>query len=283
MSTRTPKASFEWYREVVRTGAVPAAVETTPVGDHQGIDIAGVHNARGIGGLETLDGRRVVDGLFFRTAGLHGITHDGRRALTQLGVDTILDLRGTTEVTQAPDEIDGVRLMHLPLHEPSDPEAGLFVGAAADESGESGLGGIYRQIVQTRGGEIAQGLRAITAAQGAVLAHCTAGKDRTGVFVAILLAALGVRDADIVRTYAQSSALLGTGFRAEVSTMMELASPDGSPVSGAVLDDLLASPRELIEEVLDVIRHDHGTVPEYLRSHGFSPEDLTALRRKLVA
>ncbi|SMQ73652.1 family 1 glycosylhydrolase [Agreia sp. VKM Ac-1783] len=280
---RTPKASFDWYREVVRTGAVPAAVETSPAGDHRGIDIAGVHNARGIGGLETMDGRRVHDGLFFRTAGLHGITLDGRRSLTLLGVDTILDLRGTTEVTQAPDEIEGARLIHLPLHEPSDPEAGLFVGAAADDSGESGLGSIYRQIVQTRGDEIVQALRAITAAQGAVLAHCTAGKDRTGVFVAILLAALGVRDADIVRTYAESSDLLGAGFRAEVSSLMQLTSPDGSPVPDAVLDDLLASPRELIEEVLGVIRHDHGTVTEYLRSHGFSAEDLTALRRKMVA
>ena len=280
---RTPKASFDWYREVVRTGAVPAAIDPTAVGDHLGIDVEGVHNARGVGGLETMDGRRVLDGLFFRSAGLHGITDDGRRTLTLLGVDTILDLRGMTEVTQSPDAIEGARVMHLPLHEPSDPEAGLFVGAAADESGVSGLGSIYREIVQTRGREITQGLRAITSAQGAVLAHCTAGKDRTGVFVAILLAALGVRDVDIVRTYAESGDLLGTGFRAEVSALMTLSSPDGSPILDADLDDLLASPSELIEGVLDVIRHDHGTVTEYLRVHGFSPDDLGALRQKLVA
>jgi beta-glucosidase/6-phospho-beta-glucosidase/beta-galactosidase/protein tyrosine/serine phosphatase len=280
---RTPKSSFDWYRELVSTGAVPPAAGTTPAGDHRGIDIDGVYNARGIGGLETMDGRRVLDGLFFRTAGLHGITDDGRRALTLLGVDTILDLRGTTEVTQAPDVIDGVHIMHLPLHEPSDPEAGLFVGAAADESGESGLGAIYRQIVQTRGGEIVQGLRAITAAQGAVIAHCTAGKDRTGIFVAILLAALGVRDADIVRTYVESSELLGAGFRAEVAALMSSASRDGSQVSDAALDDLLASPPALVEEVLATIRRDYGTVTEYLASHGFSSHDVTALRRRLVA
>jgi beta-glucosidase/6-phospho-beta-glucosidase/beta-galactosidase/protein tyrosine/serine phosphatase len=277
---RTPKTSFDWYREVIGTGTVPLAAETSAVGDHAGIAIAGVRNARGIGGLETLDGKRVREGLVFRSAGLHAITADGREELSGLGISTILDLRGTAEAAQEPDVFADVRVVHLPLHEPSDPDAGTVLGAAADASGELTLGDLYRDIVLTRGGEIVAGLREVASAEGAVLAHCTAGKDRTGVFVAVLLAAIGVRDDQIVRTYAESSERLGRAFRAEVSALLNASG--GTTIAEASLDRLLASPAELIEKVLAGIRHDHGTVAAYLAAHGFTSGELGELRRKLV-
>ncbi|PRY64313.1 beta-glucosidase/6-phospho-beta-glucosidase/beta-galactosidase [Glaciihabitans tibetensis] len=279
---RTPKASFDWYREVVRTGVVPTAVEQYPTGDHTGIDVPGVRNARGIGGLETVDGRHVREGLVFRSAGLHAITDEGRQALSELGVDTILDLRGRSEAARVPDEFPGVRLVHLPLHEPADPGAGSVLGAAADASGTPGLRDLYREIALTRGGEMVAGLRAIASADGAVLAHCTAGKDRTGVFIAVLLAAIGVRDDHIVRTYAESDERLGAEFRSEVMALLHPGSSGNSSFTEDALDDMLASPAELIEEVLETIRHDHGTVATYLAAFGFPSDELAGLRRKLV-
>lgn len=278
---RTPKASFDWYRDVVRTGAVPAAGVKALDGDHTGIDVGGVRNARGIGGLETLDGRRVREGLVFRSAGLHAITAEGRRALDDLGVDTILDLRGAAETTHDPDDFPGVRVVHLPLHEPSDPDAGIAIGAASDASGTPALRDLYREIALTRGDEIVTGLRTIVSADGAVLAHCTAGKDRTGVFIAVLLAAIGVRDDQIVRTYAESSERLGSDFRSEVSALLNPGT--GSAIAEDTLDELLASPAELIEGVLERIRHDHGTVAAFLSSHGYGADELNELRSKLVA
>jgi protein tyrosine/serine phosphatase len=123
-------------------------------------------------------------------------------------------------------------------------------------------------------------LRAIVSADGAVLAHCTAGKDRTGVFIAVLLAAIGVRDDQIMRTYAESSERLGAEFRSEVSTLLGLGS--AAAIAEDRLDDLLASPAELIEEVLASIRHDHGTVASFLGTHGFDTAELDELRSKLV-
>jgi len=279
---RTPKASFEWYRDVVRTGVVPVMAATVMPGDHTGIEVSGVRNARGIGGLETLDGGRVREGLVFRSAGLHAITEEGRQALSSLGISTILDLRGASETAHAPDQFPGVRVVHLPLHEPADPDAGILLGAAADASGTPGLRDLYREIALMRGAEIVAGLRAIASAGGAVLTHCTAGKDRTGVFVAVLLAALGVRDDHIVRTYAESSDRLGEEFRSEVLALIHPGSSGESTIAEDTLDDLLASPAELIEEVLESIRHDHGTVAAYLGSHGFSADELADLRHKLV-
>jgi protein tyrosine/serine phosphatase len=135
--------------------------------------------------------------------------------------------------------------------------------------------------VRTRGDEIVAGLRTIASAERAVLVHCTAGKDRTGIFVAVLLGALGVSDECIVRSYAESNDRLGEGFRSEVSALLGYGA-GGSALAEETLDQLLASPAELIEEVLRAIRHDHGTMVAYLEAHGLSQAELADLRRKLV-
>lgn len=279
---RTPKASFDWYREVVRTGAVPARIRRPLAGDHTGIDVPGVRNARGIGGLETIDGRRVRDGLVFRSAGLHDITDEGRSALRVLRVGTVLDLRGESEARRHPDDVPGARIVSLPLHDPHDTEAGIAIGAAADTVGALSLGDVYEEIVHLRGREIVDGLRAVVSTGDALLVHCTAGKDRTGIFIAVLLAALGVRDDLIVATYAESAERLGEGFRAEVSALVDARLVDGPALPDEVLDDLLASPAALIEQVLRTIRHEHGTIVAYLTAHGLAAGDLAALRDKLL-
>ena len=278
---RTPKASFEWYREVVRTGSVPAPHDQVSAGDHLGIDVPGVRNARGIGGLETLDGRRVRDGLVFRSAGLHGITEEGRHAVAGRGVSTVLDLRGATEVASYPDDLPDARVVHLPLHEPSDPDSGVLIGAAADAADSLGLAALYAHLVQSRGREIAAGIREIAMADGAVLVHCTAGKDRTGILIAVLLAALGVRDDQIVSTYAESGDLLGEGFRADVAELLPATHPEA--LTQGALDELLASPVGHIELALETIRRDHGTVAAYLGANGFTGDELADLREKFLA
>lgn len=281
---RTPKASFGWFAEVVRTGVVQPVPGAPATGDQVGIDLPGVPNARGLGGLRTVDGRTVKDGAVFRSAGLHGLGAEGRIALASFGVTTVLDLRGEAEVRRAPDIVDGdTRIVHLPLYEPRDAGVGLVVGAAADAAARLSLREIYLEVVRERASALVEGVREIAASDGAVLVHCTAGKDRTGVFIAVLLAAIGVRDDDIVRTYAESAERLGAGFLAEVSDLLERDVPVIAEVPTSVIEKMLESPAEHIEEVLAVIRHDHGTVAAYLKANGLGDAELARLRDKLLS
>ncbi|WP_158675608.1 tyrosine-protein phosphatase [Nocardia stercoris] len=112
--------------------------------------------------------------------------------------------------------------------------------------------------------------------------HCTLGKDRTGVLIAVLLAAIGVRDDDIERTYAQSSALLGDGFIDELAAVLGPELTAGSARSEAALEAILASPAAYIQDILAHIRYDHGTVAAYLLANGLEPEELERVRNKLV-
>ncbi|MFI6417132.1 family 1 glycosylhydrolase [Streptomyces sp. NPDC050842] len=280
---RTPKASFAWLAEAVRTGTVPSVPVEPLTGDHTGIDLPRVRNARGLGGLRTVDGRIVRDGVVFRSAGLHRLGDEGRTAIAALDITTLLDLRGEDEVRRAPDEVGTARVVHLPLHTPRNADAGAAVGAAGDVRGSYSLKDIYLEIVRERGAALVRGIREIATSEGAVLAHCTAGKDRTGVFIAVLLAALGVRDDDIVRTYAESSERLGDGFLAEVSGIFYGDGPEGARMPDSVIEEMLSSPADYIEGVLANIRHDHGTVAAYLLANGLEPVELQRVREKLLA
>jgi beta-glucosidase len=266
---RTPKPSFAWFRELIATGTIPASTGTNATGDHSGVEVGGVLNARGIGGLRTVDNRRVRDGLLFRTAGLHNITDEGTATLSGLGVSTVLDLRGDEEASRWPSlRGDAVTVSRLPLHH----------GRLSGQDAAVGLDGVYTSIVRDSGELIVAGIRAIAATtEGASLVHCTAGKDRTGVFVAVFLAALGVTDADIVRTYAESASRLGDDFVEQVARDLF-----GTVLPAEVAADLNSSTPDRIVAALALIRHGHGTVAAYLRHHGLTDDELTALRQMFL-
>lgn len=262
---RTPKPSFAWYRELIATGTIPTADKAAATGDHTGIDVGGVLNARGIGGLRTVDNRVVRDGLLFRTAGLHQITAEGTDTLASLGVCTVLDLRGDEEASRWP-SLGGetVTVSRLPLHH----------GRLSGQDAALGLDGVYTAIVRDSGELVVQGIRAIAATtEGASLVHCTAGKDRTGVFVALFLSVLGVTDEDIVRTYAESADNLGDEFVERVARDLF-----GTVLPEHIAADLNSSTPERIEAVLAMVRHSHGTVRAYLREHGLTDEEIVSLR-----
>ncbi|UCR89457.1 family 1 glycosylhydrolase [Mycetocola spongiae] len=264
---RTPKDSFHWFREVIRRGSVPAVAAGSTgapaTGDHAGITVQGVRNARGVGGLRLTEGGTVRDGALLRTAGLHALEPAGRDALLAQGVCTIIDLRGRAESSAAPDPSFGPTLVSLPLHEPG-------AGSGTLPS----LPAIYREIIEHRGADIVAGIREILAAgDGTVLVHCTAGKDRTGVFIALLLSAVGVCDEDVIASYAESAQRLGQPFAEEVQAHF-----GGVLIPEDMRDHLLASPAEYIVDTLAQVRRDYGSTWAYLLAHGLGEQELAALR-----
>lgn len=300
---RERKDSFFWFSKVVESNGacVPSSEEAgnnvaAPFdGDAAGIVIHGVPNARGIGGLMTVDGHhRLRNGLFLRSAGLNFMTPEGRNDLQRLGVRTIVDLRDSWEVTRWPYEVDGIEVLRIPLLAGSNPPDGstsdfIFSVAAARLSGANGeqtsrmgreiLKETYRNIVDNSGSSIAYILTLLAEGNGPMLIHCTAGKDRTGIVAAVLEAILGVDDESIVSSYAQSAGNLGEAFRKAISSGM-LDIPNDTTSDGGVgaLAGMLASPASLMREMLGRIRSKHCTVAQYCLDNGMTKEHLEQLR-----
>jgi protein-tyrosine phosphatase len=235
------------------------------------IPVPGTFNLRDVGGLPAQAGV-VRSGVLFRSDGLHRLGASGRAALAALGVGVVIDLRDTAEVRNQPDDLDGldVEVRQLPV----------FEGSTGSHWPDITLDVLYQRIVTQHAGVVVDALREIaTARDGAVLVHCTAGKDRTGIVTALALLAVGVESHLVVADYARTEANLAGEW---LDGMVELVGRYGVPDAPELRMLMGGSPPEALERVIEHIEGEHGSVREYLLSAGLSLEDLAALETRLV-
>jgi len=199
-----------------------------------------------------------------RSSALDALTPSGVAALHDFGIRRVIDLREPGEGAAASHDIDVVA---LPVYRSDDgvPEIGR-------------LEEIMERVLESRGEVLAEIVQAVASADGAVAVHCTIGKDRTGLVVALLLSAAGVPDADIVADYALSGAQVYPHRRAYVERI--LAERDVGDAEAAEAWRLnVESPPEVMEHILALLRA-RGGAAEYLRARGLSADALAALRAK---
>ena len=239
----------------------------------------------------SLDGavntRVVVPGVLLRSDNLQSLSDaDVRRLLDEQGLELVLDLRTDFEVqSEGPGPltaVPSVRIEHHSLY----PDAGdqSFANATRpadspykeDLPGETGTVRAYMSYLDLRPDSLLACVRAIAHADGAVLVNCAAGKDRTGVVVALTLDASGVDRATIVADYVASAERIGAVLRrlVESPTYRE-------EMSGADPDRHAPVP-ETMERVLEIIDERYGGSAAWLSSQGFSDVDLKALQRRLA-
>jgi protein-tyrosine phosphatase len=241
-----------------------------PSGEHdRWIRLPGITNLRDLGGYPSTDGGTVRWRTLLRSDALHRLGDSGRAALAGLGLRTVIDLRTDEEVMAAAGALDGgeVRTYHVPLFDAS------AIGRLPPE-----LAAIYRYMIDDCGAAIAEAVGRLCASNALPgLIHCTAGKDRTGLVAAIVLAVIGVPDDIIAADYAMSGSHLDPGAATAISQIRAVSGVGRWLDLGA----LGAQPR-VIHEALAHIRARAGTVAGYLLQNGLTPRDIESLRRGLV-
>ncbi len=233
------------------------------------IPLPGTLNFRDTGGYPVAGGGTVAWRTLLRSDGLSRVDGAGSGMLAELGLRTVLDLRTSYEaqIAPSPDLVgNGTVTLNISLIGED------FTDLPAD------LPGVYDYIIDVRGDAIGAAVRSL-ARPGALpgLVHCTAGKDRTGIVVAFVLAAIGVPDEFIAADYALTSQYLQPTDAAAIG----FVSAD-TGMSEQLTVDLMASPPELIMRALDRARG-HGGADAYLAAHGVAVSELARLRRALVA
>jgi protein-tyrosine phosphatase len=213
-----------------------------------------------------------VDGLFnvrasdtrrpwlVRSGAPEALSEAGEKLLIALGVSVIVDLR---EPAESEAVVHGIPLASVPVYGTEPPATGT-------------LEEIYEGLLRSRGHALTAAVGAIADAEGAALVHCTAGKDRTGLVVALARFAAGASEDDVVADYVLSAPQVRPvrGEHAE-----RIAASVEARERADVLRLHLESPPEAIVHALAVIR-EFGGAEEYLRAHGLRSDQLAALRRK---
>jgi len=244
------------------------------------IELHGAANVRDLGGLPAGEGRSVAPGRVLRGDSLHRLTAGDVAVLEAVGVRTVLDLRSEAEVERlaATPLPPGAEIVHTPWRPPA--KVPQILGGIAEMS-YLPLAELYESFVEANLDYLATVFRVILAPERhAVLFHCYAGKDRTGITAAILLDVLGVAADDIVADYAATA-----DNRERFS---ELAAGDAEALDFHLLDrakinpDLLGSPANQMADFLAIVARRWGSGEGLLQAIGLSDTEIAALRDNLL-
>lgn len=265
-----------------------------PTLEGQQIGITSVHNARQLGGY-CIGGKRVKPDLLLRSARLSGLSAEDSTLLTdKYRVQRIYDFRGKEEILSAPDIIPA-GASHLPLSIPfsKGEERGSFDVKTGNERDivkmlltyaehpavqamctnmydiiffEENSQEVYRQFFAD--------LLTLDPEEGAVLWHCTQGKDRAGCASAMLLAALGA-DRDLIVADFTLSKSYYDPHTVQIPTTTE--------AQQMAISTLISANPAIFEASLDKVEARYGSLRGYLTECiGVTPEMMEALQEKFL-
>ena len=269
------------------------------------LELEGAVNARDVGGLPTVDGRTTRPGVLLRSDNLQDLTtEDVERLVGGLGLRTVVDLRSTGEVhLEGPTPLTGTDVRHHQLslipewdgepdreeveraveqmeeHRASLAERALPTIAMTppDQKDPTDLTQHYVGYVATAGANVAQALKVLADPDsGTTLVHCAAGKDRTGVVVALALSLAGVTReavvADYLRSAERADGILGR-LRSTTSygpSLADVTVADITPQAGS------------IEGLLDHVDRAYGGPHGLAMSLGVTEEEVARLGVRLL-
>ena len=253
------------------------------------IELDGLVNMRDLGGLPTVDGGVVATGRLIRSDNLQDLTEaDVTRLVDELGVTDVVDLRTETELhLEGPGPLRRVEALthhhHSLIEERRPSESTGEVGASAlpwrddDPVRDAAFwADHYLRYLARRPEAVSAALEVVAAADGAVVVHCAAGKDRTGTVVALALDVAGVPREEIVADYVLTAERLE-----RIIDRLSVRESYGEALARQKPEDQL--PRaEAIEAILRAVDERWGGAAGFLREQGWSDADVERLRERLT-
>ncbi|MCH3905055.1 MAG: tyrosine-protein phosphatase [Lactobacillus sp.] len=251
------------------------------------IDLAGTSNFRDLGGYHNRFGQVIKWRKIFRSDALHKLTAEDCQQLASLDIKYNCDLRTTREqgffVDQTWDHV-----VHLDCHVyPEDrpvakADAKYFREKYHLAAMDSSLAAVYQTVLFSQ--ESRNSFAKVFAQllqldeQEALVFHCSAGKDRTGMMAALVLLALGIDDQTIVMDYLLSNNFLSFGqeWKQQTDDQLLQAVNRVSATKGA---------DETILSFVNSLRAVWGTFDNFFTSQsglGFEKADLDHLRKKFL-
>lgn len=228
--------------------------------------IEGANNVRDLGGYPGGCGKPVSMRRFIRGDSMSGLSESGRRAVRDLGVDCIVDLRSTMEVRTMPGSLmaaEGIAYRHIPM---LDYIQSSIVNGTLDIFPES-LEEMYTGLLDNAQDAFSQAFEVFAdPGYSCVLFHCTAGKDRTGLTAMLLLGLAGVADDLIVEDYAWSE---------------HLVPPTQIKNDSRLPRYLFESKPETMRAAIRHLKCAYGGITAYLRQIGVGQKQLELIRNKL--
>jgi protein-tyrosine phosphatase len=232
--------------------------------------IEGLVNLRDLGGLPTASGAMTQAGRLLRSESPHSLSAVGLLELLDLGIGAVVDLRTTSEREHHPSPLGaaGVHTAHAPIFT-DDEDYPDHLATAAE---------VYCWWLRERRAGVAAAMTAVADAPSApILVHCHAGKDRTGVVIALVLRLAGVDIETIADDYAISGVQLAEMLARDRVTAVDRGM---DPVR---VERLFTVRREAMVQTMACVDSDHGGVVPLLQGLGLGEARIERLTNLLLS
>lgn len=252
--------------------------------DARAVTLDGATNFRDLGGYRTATGRVVGTGLVYRSDSLQDLTPTDVQRLLGLGLGEVLDLRSSREVElfgATPLTDHGVERHHIgffpePLPGPQTAPAERTT-AIPDPNDHEAFAAHYLELLEGAKPSIRLAFTEMAAAaMHAVVFHCTAGRDRTGLTAALLLSLLEVDEETIAADYELTERYL----RFPESRLERMRALFGDRISASGTPP--ATPAPVMRLTLAGLAQRYGAPTAYLRDAGVADDVVQALRARLI-
>ena len=237
------------------------------------LNLEGGCNFRDLGGYRTRDGREIRRGRVFRTGVLSYFTLNDEQRLKELGVRAICDLRRSDERAHEPTRWPDTSTQHLSWDDGRTPPTIRSIAAERAHpytaaGMQAAMIDLYRALPAWMTPRLRGIFERIARGDVPVLVHCAAGKDRTGIAIALLLAVLDVPQETIIEDYLLTNACDILQF-----SLTHQAQPGERAGDHPLLtmpEDircvLFAADVDYLNAALDQIAVDHGDIFNFLRT-----------------
>jgi len=242
-------------------------------------------NFRDLGGIP-VQGGAVRRGVLYRSEGPASFDEVHRAELSDLGFRVVCDLRSAVENQRAPNDwAQGARLLNFDIIADLRAQREESWSVLRTKPGVEGARLAMITNYRTMPAAIRPHLRimvdALVAQEIPMLVHCTAGKDRTGVTIALLLKVLGASDEDIRRDYLLSERF-ARGRSGGDSISRRFLESVGVPPDEATLLAILGVDAAYLDAAMDVVASEWGSIDDYFADAGVDDAKRAELAKVLV-
>lgn len=252
-----------------------------------------LNNTRDLGGFPVADGKKIKRDKLIRSGRMHKLPPQTVSALLKKGLTTIIDLRTEREQHEYPDtKINGVKTVNLPLV--CTATVGItytksMARTMLDESkriktefgtADNYMSSMYETVLFGDDGRrsLKEFFKILLEAEGCVIWHCNAGKDRTGLCAMLLEFVLGVDEKLIIEDYCASKKFQHTRRFWQKAALVIAPMPRRFK---HILIALMEAKPQYIIGAIDKIKELYGSVTEYCKqSLGLTDEQIEILKSK---